>query len=86
MIDEGIKFLDKNYPNWRSKINIEALDMADGYNCIEGQLEKSAYRFNAIHKLSYNDCINLGFECEPAKDNAILTKLWRGIIECQNHK
>lgn len=41
-VDNGIKWLDANGPEgWRDKIDLERLNMADGIDCILGQLYDS---------------------------------------------
>jgi hypothetical protein len=38
-IDQTIKFLDKEVPDWKSKINWDKFDFMNPKSCIAGQLE-----------------------------------------------
>lgn len=37
-VNNGIRLLDKENPDWRRHINIDTLDVSDCTNCILGQL------------------------------------------------
>jgi hypothetical protein len=42
-VDKGIAFLDERMPGWRNKIDLEALSMYSGCDCIVGQLYNGEY-------------------------------------------
>lgn len=60
---KGIKFLDNVKPNWRTLIDVNALDMIDSQECIAGQVfrEESiplwmdGYGYLILHVMSMDD-------------------------------
>lgn len=79
----GIQLLDKKVPDWRQRIDKETLDLADGCNCVLGQLFGSYtkgtfeldifgpnYGFNTF---GYFDIDN---EDEMIEEYSELTGLW----------
>ena len=51
-VANGVEFLNRYCENWKSKINLETLDLSHPYHCIIGQIgwpEKDTYKgLNAV--------------------------------------
>lgn len=92
MVDAGVSFLNGKVPNWRTRINVEELNMINGRNCILGQLWKSlnpgivsgcpyldmVEQWNLHHK----DSVSKGFILESTSFSSYdeLTKIWREAV------
>lgn len=61
-VDRGIKFLNKDFPDWKTKINPDVLNIQSLDNCIIGQLRVAYFgdRWNSGNKLCYTTA--LGFD------------------------
>jgi hypothetical protein len=67
-IENGIDFLNENYPGWLRKINTNKLDMNDPKFCILGQVG-GFYSIQDFFDLSWDECDDLGFSVLLAADN-----------------
>lgn len=76
-VKRGIKWLDKNEPEWRSKINWHTLDIDTSCHCIGGQLYGTFGKFVLVNGLSVDRCEQLGFYAEvyPIK----LNRIWKEL-------
>jgi hypothetical protein len=92
-VHAGVTFLDKMLPSWRSRIDVELLNIADPNNCILGQLYSingegkcfSPYVIGQLELgLSVNTACALGFT-DTSRQHcfrlARLTIAWRGILQ-----
>lgn len=84
-IDAGIKWLDEQRPDWRSRVDLDYLNMGDASDCILGQV--FGHFWKAVsgagtdvppHSMTYEEAVNRGFTL----DNRIesyqeLTNAWR---------
>lgn len=76
----GIKFLDRNYPNWRDRIDWDWLDLASAVSCPGGQLEGEYEKFLDVNSLSTEEGINLGLATgEWFYTYSELTDAWREL-------
>jgi hypothetical protein len=75
--EAGAKILDKKYPGWRNKININALDMAVYTNCILGQIYgeykigKATLWPNTRSDIVDELCCKFGFDAQGKRDEWI---------------
>lgn len=60
-IKRGAAWLDENVPGWENRIDRVTLDMKYQDMCIFGQLDGSFVKMAMDHKLSTEDCVNMGF-------------------------
>lgn len=80
-VENGIGFLDRNIPNWRSKVKLTSCyDLIDLRNDVFGGI------FNLGEKVGYNRslCIGFGFTLDP-DDNmdemiGVINKVWREAL------
>jgi hypothetical protein len=78
----GIKYLNKNYPGWRNKIDTRNLNMESCSMCIMGQVagdyhsdETISYNPRFAVKNGFNAPSNLGWEQEETYFNR-LARAW----------
>ena len=92
-IENGVEFLNKVYPDWLSKIDLEKLNMDQPSNCILGQLYGNFYVARDILDMYDNDTNKMGFTvpivlCYDEHDIEkwdTLTKEWANkIVELKN--
>jgi len=57
-IEKGVIWLNKNYPGWESKIDVDELDMESAYCCVLGQLGNYKELTDKLHENNTNQ-----FEC-----------------------
>jgi len=60
-IEKGVEFLNKVYPDWLSKIDLEKLNMDQPSNCILGQLYGNFYVAQNILDMSDKNYDKMGF-------------------------
>src|SRR6266568_7753071 len=67
-VQAGVVFLDKNYPNWRERVQPSLLWMGNYDQCILGQLAFGPYatyeELLAHYKLTREQCVEMGFDIE----------------------
>lgn len=89
IILEAVEILDKNFPNWRDKINLEKLDMNMIDRCILGQLYNNYYKGLSALNLSNNPPQGFGYlerNCNISDmlqisiSNKELTKQWKQFL------
>lgn len=87
-VAKGAKFLDKNLPDWATKIKQKKLTMDDNDCCILGQLnegEGDAYTLASQLKLTEKKLVDLGFEVtydeEEEVYTAALADAWKAEID-----
>lgn len=83
-VKRGIKLLDSEVPDWRSKIDLEELDLFWPCHCVLGQATEGYY--TAIGKLDI-DPNDYGFSIPVVLDDrynsrnyANLTQLWKEAL------
>jgi hypothetical protein len=91
-VAKGAAFLDESEPSWWQVIDLDALDMEQGCNCVLGQLHPSntdeelhylgaLFQFGLPHGPDSDADISLGFFTEDPLEWAPLTEAWRNLIE-----
>lgn len=60
-IQDGVKWLDENYPNWRDKVDPDTLNIGSDCGCILGQVNKKYTDTLKQHGLSHRQACELGF-------------------------
>ena len=53
-IDNGIRWLNENFPGWRNRIDINTLQLADPFRCICGQVFKDESESLSGYNYAYN--------------------------------
>jgi hypothetical protein len=79
----GIALLDKEYgaTEWRSKIDIDTLDIAHEKHCILGQLnEHDFWRGKGRLGLTWPEAEALGFTCTDCWTSDELTDAWTEFL------
>ena len=77
----GAALLDVELPGWRSRVDVQALDMRSATSCIVGQLT-GYYGRTFIGWRVFHDPIEygLGFDVPLGGDYDALTAAWRAVI------
>jgi hypothetical protein len=62
-VQNGVRWLDKNYPGWRDEIQVDHLKITDCYNCIAGQLTggQTCYSLFRKHNFTQHEQAHFGF-------------------------
>jgi hypothetical protein len=93
-VAKGALFLDEREPNWWRVIDLDALDMEEGCDCVLGQLhprnpdEKLHYlgalrQFELPRGPDSDEDAALGFFTEDHREWPLLTEAWRDLIEAR---
>lgn len=59
-VARGVEWLDDNHPGWKGRVDVDELDMGDGYHCILSQVLRQKYG-DVIDILGENFCLRHGF-------------------------
>lgn len=99
-IERGMKLLDSKYPGWRSKVNVEKLNMSSPENCVLGQLYGDL--FDGLDTLGVSICTwkaaSYGFAidvdetvesglmnlCDRSPCLEALTRIWKQELQRSN--
>ena len=90
-VENGVKFLDERLPDWKTKINIEEINIATFDKCILGQIfgnfclsfEKLNHEFSSLEELGFIvSCSN--FEQLP-QNTLELNKAWKEYLTNANN-
>lgn len=68
-IQNGVEFLNKNFPHWICSVDISQLNMIDTEFCILGQSCEDYYETTRKFNLSEDDECNLGFNLPTREDD-----------------
>lgn len=80
-VAKGVKFLDEHYPDWKSKLDWDKLDLASSTSCPGGQLEGDFFEFLRKHGLSGDDGESMGFD---GINYSLLNEEWRKYAPKKN--
>lgn len=73
-VQGGVKYLDREHPGWRDKVDLDRLDLSNGHRCVIGQVTGCYNHYFGQHEEV--DPIALGFKV-PLQ----MTPLGFGITE-----
>lgn len=97
-VDNGIAILDKNVPDWLSKIDLNTLDLGGNSSCVLGQVVGGFSSFKGRKLRGNNDYENGFFSMENpslgmidrnlySEESAKLTVIWKAkILELRSKK
>lgn len=79
-VQRGAALLDEKLPGWRSKIDVDTLDIANPYNCIAGQLggpyQDGYVTLRRLGLTYWHEGKEYGFE-DRAENYSALTEAWK---------
>jgi hypothetical protein len=78
-VKQGIYLLDAEVPDWREKIDIARLDLADPCRCILGQVIGEFFAALTALEITTHEAMAMGFECEHGEGRCeydALEDLW----------
>lgn len=76
MVSNGVAWLDANYPDWRSKVNVETLNIRSWGQCILGQV--FGLKDMPPHP---KDLENYGWRVDNEETNKRLIEEWKQAIK-----
>lgn len=75
MVAHGVAWLDAKCPDWRSKVNVETLNIRSWSKCVLGQV------FGILTMPSLpKDLIDYGWRADNEEDNQRLIEEWKQAI------
>lgn len=84
-IAKGAEFLDNHFgeEDWRAKIDLDKLDMANSFDCVLGQLFRSFWNGCALLALNPQDTRSMAFLTNPRDPYAYetLTREWKKYLQ-----
>lgn len=75
-IARGAKYLDKHFPGWVSRIDLDTFDTNDCNQCVVSQGTENDY-YEWENKNGVEEALRCGFLADNEVDWDALTRLWR---------
>lgn len=86
-IERGAKLLDERAPGWRSRIDLETLDMRDGACCILGQVYLDySTGITSLDLWRRPSTRDRGFATAKGERYSDLTAAWCAFLEAKEDK
>ena len=79
-VQRGELFLDEHVPGWRERVDIRTLDLANGFQCVLGQVFGEYDDGLQLLGLTQKDAERLGFFRWGRQTFDRLTEAWRRVI------